>query len=165
MKEITILLTKYSDRISSFVYLVCCGGYGYTHASISLEENPNIFYSFNYKGFTVETMEKHKRHGVTQSRSYRLYIPEDSYSRIQEVLERFMERKNLYHYTRLGVLCCMLHIPLHWEDHYFCSHFVADLLNVSGAFPMKKTASLYLPNDFIGLAESQPDYRIIMNPV
>lgn len=36
MKEITILLTRYSDWISSFVYHVA--GHGYTHASLSLGE-------------------------------------------------------------------------------------------------------------------------------
>ena len=65
MKEITILLTRYSDWISSFVYHVA--GHGYTHASLSL--GGGIYYSFNYRGFCEETLEKHRRRGVEQSLS------------------------------------------------------------------------------------------------
>lgn len=36
MKTITVLLTKYSDWVSSIVYHM--GGHGYTHASLSLDE-------------------------------------------------------------------------------------------------------------------------------
>ena len=62
MKQICILLTKYSDWISSLVYYI--GGQGYTHSSIALGDQPTQFYSFNYRGFAVETTEKHRRRGV-----------------------------------------------------------------------------------------------------
>lgn len=55
MKQICILLTKYSDWISSLVYYI--GGQGYTHSSIALGDQPTQFYSFNYRGFAVETTE------------------------------------------------------------------------------------------------------------
>lgn len=55
MKQICILLTKYSDWISSLVYYI--GGQGYTHSSIALGGQPTQFYSFNYRGFAVETTE------------------------------------------------------------------------------------------------------------
>ena len=66
MKQICILLTKYFDWISSLVYYI--GGQGYTHSSIALGDQPTQFYSFNYRGFAVETTEKHRRRGVRCSR-------------------------------------------------------------------------------------------------
>ena len=74
MKKVTILLTKYSDWVSQLVYLLC--GRGYTHASLGLGDEPDTYYSFNYRGFCTETTEKHRRRGVTVSQSYELSVSE-----------------------------------------------------------------------------------------
>lgn len=161
MKEITILLTKYSDWISSMVYHFC--GRGYTHASISLEDEPETYYSFNYRGFAIETIEKHRRRGVNRSRCYRIQIPDRAYEEIQTEIKVFGQEKELYRYTRLGVLCCVFHIPLHWNRHYFCSQFVAELLEHSGAVALPKSSSLFLPNHFIALMEAQSGCQIVDN--
>ena len=60
MKEITVLLTRYSDRISSFVYHVA--GHGYTHASLVL--GGGVYSSFTYRGCCGEIVEQHRRRGV-----------------------------------------------------------------------------------------------------
>lgn len=127
MKQICILLTKYSDWISSLVYYI--GGQGYTHSSIALGDQPTQFYSFNYRGFAVETTEKHRRRGVRCSRLYRLNVSDTVYERIEERIRHFLENRENYRYTRLGVLCCVLRLPLYWKNHYFCSQFVAELLS------------------------------------
>lgn len=159
MREISILLTKYSDWISNLVWHFC--GRGYTHASIALEDEPGKYYSFNYRGVAVETIEKHKRRGVRRSRCYRIKISDTAYQMIREKIQRFMEEKDTYSYTRLGVLCCICRIPFQWEKHYFCSQFVAELLEQSGAVELKKTSSLFLPNHFIEVMERQKGYQMI----
>ncbi len=153
MKEVSILLTKYSDWISSMVYMLC--GKGYTHASIGLEEDPDTYYSFNYRGFAIETVEKHKRRGVKKSKCYQWMVPDDTYEEIKHRIQDVKEDKDSYRYTRLGVLCCVLHIPLHWKKHYFCSQFVAELLEKSGAVSLSRSPSCFLPNHFIPLMENQ----------
>lgn len=154
-KTVRILLTKYSDCISSFLYYI--GGKGYTHASISLEdENDNCYYSFNYKGFCVETIEKHRRRGVSKSISYELTVSQAGYERIQKRLQFFKEHTETLEYTRLGVIFCILHIPFCWKNHYFCSQFVADLLKNSDEIALKKPAALYLPNHFQLELEKSP---------
>ena len=72
MRQISVLLTKYSDWISTLVYHI--GGQGFTHSSIALEEDETTYYSFNYRGFAVETVEKHRRRGVKKSRCIRLRV-------------------------------------------------------------------------------------------
>lgn len=163
MKEISILLTKYSDWISNLVYHIC--GRGYTHASIALEDEPDTYYSFNYHGFAVETVEKHRRRGVKRSRCYRIPISNEAYEKIQNRIQDFMERRETYRYTRLGVLCCVCHIPFHRDKHYFCSHFVAELLEQSEALELKKPAVCFQPNHFIELLEAQKKYQLIDNIV
>lgn len=76
-KAVVVLLTKYSDCISSFLYYI--GGRGYTHVSISLDQG-HSYYSFNYKGFCTETIEKHRRRGVSKSISYELAVSQKTCS-------------------------------------------------------------------------------------
>ena len=156
MKKITILLTKYSDFISSFVYHVA--GRGYTHASLGLEEEPGVYYSFNYKGFCVETPEKHRRRGVEHSLGCELEISDEAYEALKARIAQFESRREALRYTRVGVFFCLLRLPFRWRDHYFCSQFVAELLQLSGAAALKKRAELYLPNQLY--SELRPNCRL-----
>ncbi|MCR0205242.1 hypothetical protein MKC66_10975 [[Clostridium] innocuum] len=145
MKTITVLLTKYSDWISWIVYHI--GGRGYTHSSLGLE-NEDCFYSFNYHGFCVETLEKHKRRGIENCLVYELQIPEQDYERIKKRIHEVYCQREQYSYTRLGLALAVLKIPFKWKNHYFCSQFVAELLKEYGGVPLKKNINTYLPNHF-----------------
>ena len=57
-KKIIILLTKYEGIIGRFVSDIYCKN-GYSHASISIDEKEELFYSFNYKGFVIEKPKKY----------------------------------------------------------------------------------------------------------
>ena len=146
MRQISILLTKYSDWISTLIYHV--GGRGFTHSSIALEEDQDTYYSFDFRGFAVETVEKHRRRGVKNSRCIRLQVSDRAYRAIKQRIRTMLEHRTSYHYTRLGLLCCILHLPFRWNSHYFCSQFVAELLEGSGAAPLKRAPCFYLPNQF-----------------
>lgn len=56
MKTVTILLTKYSDFVGRFICKISKNKY--SHASISIDEEEEIFYSFNIKGFAIEKPKK-----------------------------------------------------------------------------------------------------------
>lgn len=164
MKTVTVLLTKYSDWISDLVYHI--GGHGYTHASLALEEDSDTYYSFNYRGFCVETVEKHRCRGVKNSLSYQLEVSDLAYENMKSALEEFQRRKDSFSYTRMGVLFCILRIPFHWERHYFCSQFVAELLRSSGAINLRWPPTLYLPNHFcLEFSASGQLLKITRNPV
>ncbi len=155
MKQISILLTRYNDRMSQFVYLI--SGRNYTHVSIALEEDPDSYYSFNYRGFTRETVEKHRNRGVKYSRCYQLAVTDEAYDKIKQKIDRFQQNRKEYQYNRIGVFLCIIHLPvLKREKYYFCSEFVAELLEDSGAVTLKKKPALYFPNHFVPLLESQP---------
>ncbi|MGN0662274.1 MAG: hypothetical protein ACI4LE_03915 [Faecalibacterium sp.] len=164
MKTITILLTRYSDCGSSLLYYLT--GRSYTHASLGLEEEPGTYYSFNYRGFCVETLEKHRRRGVDRSVSYELSVPDGAYETLRARLGEFKAHRDGLRYTRLGVLLCLLHIPLRREGYYFCSQFVAEMLQSSGACPLYRAAELYQPNHFFReLPRSSQLLRIRRDPV
>ena len=72
-------------------------------------------------------------------------------------------RRADYRYSYIGVALCLLRLPFHWKNRYFCSQFVAELLSASGAVPLRKAPSLYLPNHFP--AELDGMCQVIPSPV
>ena len=150
MKTITILLTKYSDIFSKFISLISKGSY--THASISIDENEDIFYSFNYKGFAIEKpkIKKHKKI-LKDCLKIKIQVPEYIYKSIKQKINTFFEKKEEWSYARLGVILCLLHIPYKFEKHYFCSQFVAEILKETGAINLNKKSELCLPYHLIDI--------------
>ena len=85
---------------------------------------------------------------------------------MQQKLEEMDQKKEQFRYSRLGVLFCLLGIPFHRKNHYFCSQFVAEILCMSRGINLKKEASLYLPNQFIYELSGQNTLReIVCNPI
>ncbi|MBS7528345.1 hypothetical protein KHM83_16770 [Fusibacter paucivorans] len=142
-RVITVLLTRYYNVFSSFLYYLT--GRGYTHASIALDEKNNYYYSFNFKGFRKEFPQKHRQRGG-KSISFKLAVNASDFEKIQHKIEMMEMEQSKLHYSRIGVFLCLLHIPHKRKNHYFCSQFVAEILQLSDSIKMKKHASLYLPN-------------------
>lgn len=148
MKPVTILLTRYSDWFGVFLCKICRNTY--SHASISIDENEEIFYSFNYKGFVVEKPKKYApKTRMAGSMCIRIQVPESIHQKIKTELEQFANHKEEYQYSMLGVVLCLLKIPHKFKNSYFCSQFVAEVLSNTGAVQLKKNESLYLPMHFV----------------
>lgn len=147
-RKVLILLTKFPDNGSKAIHLIT--NFQYTHASIGLDEDMNTFYSFVTKGFIVEKITRYIRPDweALPCLLYELDVEEEVYQDIKERLNRFLENKKAMHYTRMGLLLCLLHIPCRIKNHYFCSQFVAEILHESKAVFLRKNSSLYLPKDF-----------------
>ncbi|NLO85939.1 MAG: hypothetical protein GX096_11025 [Clostridiales bacterium] len=148
--SITIVLSKYSDWFSWLAYYAT--GRGYTHAALSLDDASQKFYSFGYRGFCVDTMDKYRHRGVKNCEYLQLQVPENMYIDIKAQVEAFQANKRQYHFNRLGAVYAFTHapwpLPFHRPNHYFCSQFVAELLTASGAIKLNKHVSLYMPNAF-----------------
>ncbi|MCD7922153.1 MAG: hypothetical protein LUG27_06915 [Clostridiales bacterium] len=149
MKTITILLTRYPDLLSGLVSMISRSEY--SHISISLGNNPETFFSFNFKGLAIE------KSGIIESRKHwsrRLYIrvqvTEEMYRNLYKELMVFTGMQKYYKYSFAGVILCILHIPHKFHNRYFCSQFVAELLVKAGILNLKKQASLYLPGELAG---------------
>lgn len=125
----------------------------YNHASIGLDEDMNIFYSFVYEGVIVENITRNI--GTDRERFhcllYELEVSEKAYQSIKEILRIFIENKVSMHYNKIGVALCLFRIPYKRKHHYFCSQFVAAVLEYGRAVRLQKDSSLYLPRDFAAL--------------
>lgn len=142
--QLSILLTKQNGWFAKVIYWL--SGRKYTHASIRLDEMGENFYSFNFKGFCMEPLRYFRREKVSASVLYQLKIDDAVYESLQHQLAFFQKNKAFYRYSKWGVCLCLLHIPHHFGNSYFCSEFVAKLLKQSGAIVFEKNASLCLPN-------------------
>ena len=53
-----------------------------------------------------------------------------------------------YSFNILGLILCALHIRWQRRRHYFCSQFVSEVLEQSGALALPKDSTLMHPNDY-----------------
>lgn len=79
---------------------------------------------------------------------YELQVPLNVYRQIRQRILLMQYTADIYHYNCLGVVLCKLEFAHQRRHHYFCSQFVADLLQRSGALEFTKAASLVQPATF-----------------
>lgn len=147
MRLINILLTEYNDQGAKLLRLITRSDY--THVSLALEDDLDQYYSFNWKGFAIETIEKHRKRGVSRSACLQVEISEDAYECLVKQIDQFKIECSLWKYTKVGFLFALIGIPYKRDYHYFCSQFVASLLKNSNAIRLKRNENLYMPNHFL----------------
>ena len=86
--------------------------------------------------------------GVPVSYTHLDVYKRQAFERLQSKIEQFVENREEFCYSSIGVVFCFVRIPFKRKKHYFCSQFVAEILAESGALKLKRRPSLYLPNHF-----------------
>lgn len=153
-RKLYILLTRFPGLDSDA--LRWWTRFPYTHASIGLDEDMNTFYSFVVKGFIVEDIA---RYNSKPGRApfpcvlYELEVSPVVYQKAKQILQKFVTNRANLHYNTLGMLLSLIKIPTRKQDYYFCSHFVAELLQRCNAAKLKKRSNLYFPKDLHKLSE------------
>lgn len=161
MKTIYILLTRSGTLLSKLVYAVT--GASYTHASMAFDEELDCLYSSTRKnGYTMFPAGPSKEYlnkGVFRLRGddpcalYALEVTDEAYVRARRRAEHMMARGELYRFNTLGLILCALHIRWQRRRHYFCSQFVSEVLEKSGAMELPKDSTLMHPNDYAQLPQ------------
>jgi hypothetical protein len=156
MSKIYILLTKFFTKSANFLSFVT--NFHYTHVSIGLEEDLNTFYSFVNKGFIEEKITKYvkKDREPFPCMLYEINVSKKTYNKIKKSIESFKNKKDVLQYSNLGIACSLIGVPIHRENKYFCSEFVAKILKENKIINKKKKASLFLPKDFSKIKEAKP---------
>ena len=146
MRKIYLLFTQFPTIRAKLMGKMT--GYPYIHASLGLDENMNVFYSFRHKGYFVEQATKYIKpdREPFPCQLYEFEVEDKVYDEIKTILRYFEEYNFLLKYTHFGVVMNLLHIPYKRRYRYFCSHFVADVLKYSKAVKLEKSSSLYLPH-------------------
>ncbi len=170
-RSVYILLTRSNTYFSRLIHKVTAEDY--THVSICLDEDLQHFYSFGRKsdifmfpaGFVREDLRSGIFHRFSQMPCalYELQVPLAVYLLIEARIYQMQRIADVYHYNCLGVILCKLDLAFQRQYHYFCSQFVADLLQQSGALEFQKAASLVQPGDFLRLPQLQLRYQGQLN--
>ena len=84
---------------------------------------------------------------------YALEVSDEAYVRALRRTEEFMRHSEEYSFNILGLILCALHIRWQRRRHYFCSQFVSEVLEQSGALALPKDSTLMHPNDYAQLPQ------------
>lgn len=157
MKHIYILLTKTKSVPSRIIWLFTRATY--THVAIAFDDEPEIFYSFSRLrerfplpgGLTTESPYSGflGSHGESLCRLVCLEVSERAAERARMRVRRMMKSHSLFRYSLLGCIACRFGIEHRRRGYYFCSQFVGEILEKSGAASFGKSVSLLRPDDFL----------------
>lgn len=130
----------------------------YAHASIALDGKLQEMYSFGRKrpnnpfvtGFIEEDIESgvFGKYIETTCSVYSLKITKEQYNNLRKEVEIFKKNKEKYAYNFIGIVGVMVNFPINLEKRYFCSQFVAYILERSGIKLFNKSYGLVKPFDF-----------------
>ncbi|MRH43457.1 hypothetical protein GH741_12290 [Aquibacillus halophilus] len=130
----------------------------YNHASLSFDPELKEMYSFGrknpknplYGGFVKEDIftGTYSRYKGTTCVIYKLEVTEREIVKMKRVLDVFIRNGDKFLYNLLGVIGVSLKEPVEFSNSYFCSQFVAEVLNRSGIKLWDKLPALVTPEDF-----------------
>jgi len=167
MNTIYILLTRSGTLLSNLVYLFT--GDPFTHASISFDPTLQPLYSSARKN--GETMFPagpcreyfhrgfYRKHRHIPCALYALNVSQERYDEARQEVCRIISHSDEYHFNILGLLLCRLNIPMRRRKKFFCSQFVAEILQRSQALALPKVPSLMRPMDYARLPQVSCLYR------
>ena len=148
MKTLYIFLTRSGTLLSNLVYSLT--GAQYTHISLAFDEDLSTLYSSTRKNgytmFPAGPSREYLNRGVFLMREN---IP----------TQHMMHHGELYRFNSLGLLLCWMHVRWQRRRHYFCSQFVSEVLQKSGALELPKPSTLMHPSDYAELPELRCLYR------
>lgn len=167
MKTIYILLTRSGTLLSNLVYLFT--GDAYTHASISFDHCLQPLYSSARKNgetmFPAGPCREYFHRGFYKRRQQipctllALDVPEEIFHRAKREVDRIIRRSDQYHFNIIGLMLCQANIPLRRRNKFFCSQFVAEILQRSKAVDLPKVPSLMRPMDYTRMVSIKCLYR------
>ena len=161
MKTLYIFLTRSGTLLSNLVYRLT--GAQYTHISLAFDEDLSTLYSSTRKNgytmFPAGPSREYLNRGVFLMREnipcalYALEVTDEAYIRAKRRTQHMMHHGELYRFNSLGLLLCWMHIRWQRRRHYFCSQFVSEVLEKSGAMELPKDSALMHPNDYAQLPQ------------
>ncbi|HKL98557.1 MAG TPA: hypothetical protein VJZ06_01460 [Mobilitalea sp.] len=154
-KNVYIVLTQTQTYPARAIHLYT--NEPYAHASIAFDDELDEMYSFARRGtwnpFNAGFIAEDINNGIyakfrsTTCNIYRLKITENQYTKLREEIEIFKQNKDDYSYNFLGILGVALNIPVKSKQRYFCSQFVAYVLERSDIKIFNKNYALVKPRD------------------
>lgn len=152
-----LVLTATSSLLSKTIKLYTRASYN--HASIALMPSLNDLASFGRKdlnnpfigGFVREDIS-HDFFLSARCSIYSCEITLDEYKHIQEQINYFHQHKEDLRYNLLGLITLAVNIDYQRNRAFFCSEFIATILEDSGLYEFSKKPHMVTPKDLQELA-------------
>ncbi|WP_416148317.1 hypothetical protein ACM26V_19145 [Salipaludibacillus sp. HK11] len=163
-QKIYVLLTDTGTLLTRMIKLYTKDPYN--HASISFDPHLVNVYSFGRKtvsnpfigGFVKENM----RDNIFKQARCAIYscnVTSDQLQKMRYYIEQIEAEKHLYRYNFLGLFAVTFNKRMVRKNAFFCSEFVATVLQDCNVTGYKKVSSLVTPNDLIENASFQLEYE------
>jgi len=156
-KRIYIVLTRTNTLFSKLIGII--KNDEYTHASISLNKDLSIMYSFGrkytYNPFIGRFVKEHLNEGIFGLQNslkglvLEVELTSEQYERINNLLNKFILNSNNYKYNYFGIISNLLNKKSCSDDKFLCSEFVYYLLYECGAVNLNKPRNLIRPQDLL----------------
>jgi hypothetical protein len=154
-KKIYILFTATGSWLTKLIKLYTKKPFN--HVSLSFDQQLTETYSFGRKsssnpfigGFVREKIAE----GLFKKASCQVYsytIPESDYKQMKMKVRQFETEKDLYKYNFIGLFAIILNYDLRRKNAFFCSQFVATILNEK-KYILDKSPNLCTPQDLMDM--------------
>lgn len=152
-KDIYIVLTGTGTLLAKVIKWVTKAPLN--HASLAFDPSLHEVYSFGRRqihnpfsgGLIRENMHSPLFH-TAECAIYRCSISLEEHKHMYQLVQRMMSHQYRYKYNMLGLLGVLIKKEFNREDAYFCSQFVAYVLEQSNLHLVNKPAYLVEPCDF-----------------
>lgn len=163
-KKIYILLTDTSTILTKIIK--CYTKKPYNHASIAFDSNLTEVYSFGRKmprnpfigGFVKEDI-----HSVLFRQAscaiYSFTVTDEEWKKMNRYIQKIEAEKENYRYNFLGLFGFLFNRPIKRKRAFFCSQFVASVLQESDLIDNYTDLSLVKPSDIPHLTNMQLVYN------
>jgi hypothetical protein len=126
----------------------------YNHSSIAFDSDLMEVYSFGRKtaknpfigGFVKEDMQW-VLFQQANCAIYSLTITNDEYQKMNQHIQAIAANRKHYRYNFIGLFGVMLNRPIKRKNAFFCSQFVASVLQQCKAIDFEKNIALVKPSD------------------
>ncbi|MBP2242730.1 hypothetical protein J2Z40_003310 [Cytobacillus eiseniae] len=135
------------------------------HVSISFDKQLTNIFSFGrkkpYNPFIGGFVRERIAEGLFKNAKCEVYsysLSEWEYNQMQTKVSQMEAEKELYKYNLLGLFAIMLNYNLDRKKAFFCSEFVATVLNEKKGL-LSKSPSLCTPQDLLSMNELELIYK------
>ena len=165
-RTIYIVVSQTGSIVSKILKLLT--GPKYNHVSVSLDESLEPMYSFarkyTYNPFWGAFVKEYPGKGAlarfkdTEVDVLELPCTEEQYGMVRERLEKMYRERDKYRYNYRGLFSAYFSKKYHKKHHYYCSEFVATLLQRCGIVPEGTFGDIVKPIDFLSLEGTRSIY-------
>ena len=165
-RDIYIVLSQTRSVVSRIIRFAT--GDAYTHVSICFGEDEGVMYSFGrlfpynplWGGFVRESVlfGTMKRFRDAKVAAVRIRLEESEYANLREYVCSMYSRRRQYGYNYIGLFAAKFGVVWRWNNHYYCSEFIKELLEQFGIAEKGELSDAARPIEFLNLRRGQLVY-------